>query len=337
MERRAKQNCFYGLFYQIIVSPWFNFVIYMLIFCSSLTLALYTYDQSEAEREVIEIFDYCYTTVFVLEMICKLIGLGPRLYLKDGFNILDGLIVLLSLADIILFNTVLSKDSGSVEVSAIMALRLLRVMRLARIWKQFQTMLRQIQSSIRDTAIFSLLLFVFLFIFSLLGMELFAYSVFADEDEGLVVGQEAIFNNYRESGMTNLISPVRNFNNIGLSMLHAFALFMGDDWFQKIALYTRAGEAQGTFAKTLAYTYFVCIILLGHVVLQALLTALLLKNFEQSISEDHEAENEQTRKAIEEEEDSNNEDDDMKKLTLDKCKRILDRVVAFFNSTFTGN
>ena len=213
----------------------------MLIFCSSLTLALYTYDQSEAEREVIEIFDYCYTTVFVLEMICKLIGLGPRLYLKDGFNILDGLIVLLSLADIILFNTVLSKDSGSVEVSAIMALRLLRVMRLARIWKQFQTMLKQIKSSIRDTAIFSLLLFVFLFIFSLLGMELFSYQVFYSEEEELVVGTETIYDTYEESGTTNLISPVRNFNTIGSSMLHSFALFIGDDWYAKTALYIRAG------------------------------------------------------------------------------------------------
>ena len=86
---------------------------------------------------MIEILDYCYTSAFVIEMICKIIGLGPQLYVKDAFNILDAIIVLLSVLDIILFNTVLSKDSGSVEVSAIMALRLLRVMRLARIWKQF--------------------------------------------------------------------------------------------------------------------------------------------------------------------------------------------------------
>lgn len=68
-------------------------------------------------------------------MIFKLIGLGPRLYLKDRFNILDALIVLLSVADIVIFNTILSKDDGSEAVSAIMALRLLRVTRLARIWK----------------------------------------------------------------------------------------------------------------------------------------------------------------------------------------------------------
>ena len=141
-ERRAKLHFANACFYRIIVHPIFNFTIYLLIFCSSLTLAMYKHDQTQAERDVIEILDYCYTAAFVIELFCKLIGLGPLLYVKDAFNILDAVIVLLSVLDIILFNTVLSKDSGSVEVSAIMALRLLRVMRLARIWKQFQTMLK---------------------------------------------------------------------------------------------------------------------------------------------------------------------------------------------------
>ena len=44
-ERRAKQNGVYELCYRIIINPWFNFVIYTLIFLSSLTIALYTYDQ----------------------------------------------------------------------------------------------------------------------------------------------------------------------------------------------------------------------------------------------------------------------------------------------------
>ena len=124
--------------------------------------------------------DYIYTFTFVVEFICKMIGIGPYLYVKDPFNILDALIVLISLVDSILFATVLDKDDGSDVVNAIMAVRLLRVIRLARIWKQFQKMLNQIKASISDTSVFSLLLFVFLFIFALLGTELFAYSIFFD-------------------------------------------------------------------------------------------------------------------------------------------------------------
>ena len=68
-------------------------------------------------------------------MIFKLVGLGPKLYVSDPFNILDAVIVLLSIVDIILFHTILSGSDGSSFLSAMMAFRLLRVMRLARIWK----------------------------------------------------------------------------------------------------------------------------------------------------------------------------------------------------------
>lgn len=175
---RARKHFCYAIFYRIIASPTFNFIIYLIIFCSSLTLALYRYDQSETEFAVIEALDHYYTVAFVTEMICKLIGLGPRIYFKDPFNILDAFVTLLSIADVLLFATVVSKDTDSDWLIALMALRLLRVSRMARIWKQFQSMLNQIKSSIMDTSVFTVFLFVFLFIFALLGMELFAYSIF---------------------------------------------------------------------------------------------------------------------------------------------------------------
>ena len=72
-------------------------------------------------------------------------------------------------------------------------------------------------------------------------MELFSYRVFYSEEEELVVGQDNIYETYEDSGTANLISPVRNFDTIGSSMLHTFALFMGDDWYAKTAIYIRAG------------------------------------------------------------------------------------------------
>ena len=77
-------------------------------------------------------------------MICKLIGLGPRLYISDTFNILDALIVIMSVIDFIVTNTVLDRKQGSKIFNAMIAFRLLRVLRLARIWKQFKRMLSQI-------------------------------------------------------------------------------------------------------------------------------------------------------------------------------------------------
>ncbi len=47
MQLRAKKNRIYGLFYDIVISVTFNFLIYFLILGNTITLALYRFDQSE--------------------------------------------------------------------------------------------------------------------------------------------------------------------------------------------------------------------------------------------------------------------------------------------------
>ena len=78
-------------------------------------------------------------------MVCKMIGLGAKLYIKDKFNIFDASIVLLSLVDLILFNFIFKgKSDDDIMVSLIKVLRLLRVVRLARIWRSFRAILQTI-------------------------------------------------------------------------------------------------------------------------------------------------------------------------------------------------
>ena len=141
-EVRAYSSYLYGVVYKIVVHPIFNCFIYLLIFGSSVTLALHSYDQSEEELKVIEGFDYFFTAVFIAEMILKLIGLGPKFYVKDPFNVFDAIIVMISVADIILFNTVFRDEKNEgFGINSLKALRLLRILRLARIWRAFQIML----------------------------------------------------------------------------------------------------------------------------------------------------------------------------------------------------
>ena len=51
------------------------------------------------------------------------------------------------------------------------------LMGLAKTWKRFELLLETMGSTLRDIASFSVLLLLFIFIFSLLGMELFAHKV----------------------------------------------------------------------------------------------------------------------------------------------------------------
>jgi len=71
-------------------------------------------------------------------------------------------------------------------LQAIRAMRLLRVIKLARSWTKLQDILSKTIKSMKDIGNFGVLLFLFLYIYSLLGMQLFANYIRFDEDEVII-------------------------------------------------------------------------------------------------------------------------------------------------------
>ena len=66
--------------------------------------------------------------------------------------------------------------SAGEAMNAFRAMRLLRVLKLARLWGALAKILSQTMASLKDLTYYAALLFLFMFIFALLGMELFAES-----------------------------------------------------------------------------------------------------------------------------------------------------------------
>jgi len=118
--------------------------------------------------------------IFLAEMIIKLIGLGPKEYVRDNFNKFDGITVVLTTVEQVIDYGNFSSISTGGAISAFRAVRLLRVLKLARSWTSFQVIIKKIGDSLQDIVYFSLLLFLFLYISALLGMELFAGRVVLD-------------------------------------------------------------------------------------------------------------------------------------------------------------
>ena len=110
-------------------------------------------------------------------MIIKLLGLGLKGYVRDKFNLFDCVIVVISTVEIVLKLASIDGLSSGGAISAFRGIRLLRVFKLARSWKSFQMMLIKIGKSLKDISNFSVLLFLFMFTYALLGMELFAHRV----------------------------------------------------------------------------------------------------------------------------------------------------------------
>ena len=74
-------------------------------------------------------------------------------------------------------------------MSALRALRLLRVVKLSRHWTAFQEILIIMVQSLADISNFTVLLLLTLYILALLGMEIFSYTVFYDVEGNPVFGE----------------------------------------------------------------------------------------------------------------------------------------------------
>lgn len=85
------------------------------------------------------ILNTVFVWVFTAEMFVKIIGLGINNYARDKFNLFDCLIVIVSLVDFALSLSIETETEGESDgiMSAFRALRLLRVVKLARHWKAF--------------------------------------------------------------------------------------------------------------------------------------------------------------------------------------------------------
>jgi hypothetical protein len=141
-------------------------------------------------------------------MLLKLIGLGPRGYVRSKWNVFDGIIVIVSAVEIILSNAggASSFTSGG-TISAFRAFRLLRALRLARSWTSLRKLINIISAAFSDMGYFSILILLFIFIYALLGMELFAHFIKYEGE-----------------------SPRENFDDFFHSFISIFIVLVGDDW-----------------------------------------------------------------------------------------------------------
>lgn len=85
---------------------------------------------------LLEKVNIAFTIIFTLEMIIKLIALGIKGYFRGTwFNSFDCLIVIASLIDLILTNTILRSSGKDVKINLVTALRALRLLRVFKLAK----------------------------------------------------------------------------------------------------------------------------------------------------------------------------------------------------------
>ena len=118
-------------------------------------------------RNTTECFFLPVVTVFVVEMVLKILGLGINVYFGSGWNIYDFSVTLLSVCGVIILSVVPS----FVYVVILRPLRLLRLFKLKKRYRDVFGTLVLLTPLMCSTAIVMLVLYYF---FAIIGMELFA-------------------------------------------------------------------------------------------------------------------------------------------------------------------
>lgn len=82
-----------------------------------------------------------FIAIFTVELIIKLLGEGVIMYLRDNFNAFDLLIIIVSYVDLVIThnkgNINTQKFSSIAGILSLRAFRILRIFKIAKIWRSF--------------------------------------------------------------------------------------------------------------------------------------------------------------------------------------------------------
>ncbi|XP_067412383.1 sodium channel protein type 4 subunit alpha [Emydura macquarii macquarii] len=152
----------------IVMDPFVDLGITICIVLNTLFMAMEHYPMTEEFENVLSVGNLVFTGIFTAEMVLKLIALDPYEYFQQGWNIFDSIIVTLSLVELGLANV-----QG---LSVLRSFRLLRVFKLAKSWPTLNMLIKIIGNSVGALGNLTLVLAIIVFIFAVVGMQLFGKS-----------------------------------------------------------------------------------------------------------------------------------------------------------------
>uniref|UniRef100_A0A671YMH7 Calcium channel, voltage-dependent, T type, alpha 1H subunit a n=1 Tax=Sparus aurata TaxID=8175 RepID=A0A671YMH7_SPAAU len=237
---------------RIVESKYFNRGIMIAILVNTLSMGIEYHQQPEGLTDVLEISNIVFTSMFVLEMGFMLLAFGLFGYIRNPYNIFDSIIVIISVWEIIG-----QADGG---LSVLRTFRLLRVLKLVRFLPALRRQLVVLMKTMDNVATFCMLLMLFIFTFSILGMHLFGCK----------------FSLKTENGDT--IPDRKNFDTLLWAIVTVFQILTQEDW--NVVLYNGMAST-----SPWAALYFVALMTFGNYVLFNLLVAILVEGFQAEVSD----------------------------------------------------
>jgi len=198
-------------FHTLVTKPKFDHVIMGCIIANTCFMSVRHFGQPYWVEMTLTVVNLIFAVIFTVEMVLKLIGLQWR-YFDDGWNMFDFSIVIATDVFIVVRYTT---ELDLVSLATVMrTFRVLRVFRLIQSAKELRKLINTLIISLPQLANIAMLLLLCLFIFAVMGVQMFATVAFQD-----AYNEHANFQNFGVAILTLMRSTTgENWNGIMYSM-----------------------------------------------------------------------------------------------------------------------
>ncbi|XP_035864376.1 voltage-dependent L-type calcium channel subunit alpha-1D isoform X3 [Sander lucioperca] len=267
----------------------FYWLVLLLVFLNTVASASEHYGQPKWLTEMQERANKILLLLFTLEMLMKMYAFGLQIYFMALFNRFDCFVVCGGILETLLVEMEFIPPIG---ISVLRCIRLLRIFKMTRHWAALSDLVNSLLNSMKAICSLLLLLFLFLIIFALLGMQLFGGKF-----------------NFDETQMKR-----STFDSFPQALLTCFQILTGEDW--NAVMYDGIMAYGGPiFPNMVVCIYFVILFVCGNYILLNVFLAIAVDNLaggggKTKVEEKKEEEEEWDDDEEKEDEDAANEEDD---------------------------
>ncbi|XP_073771749.1 calcium channel, voltage-dependent, L type, alpha 1D subunit, a isoform X28 [Danio rerio] len=246
-NRLCRRNCRLA-----VKSVPFYWLVIILVFLNTLTISSEHYNQPMWLTQVQDVANKVLLAMFTCEMLVKMYSLGLQAYFVSLFNRFDCFVVCGGITETILVEFEIMSPLG---ISVFRCVRLLRIFKVTRHWASLSNLVASLLNSMKSIASLLLLLFLFIIIFSLLGMQVFGGKFNFDETQ----------------------TKRSTFDNFPQALLTVFQILTGEDW--NAVMYDGIMAYGGPSSSgMIVCIYFIILFICGNYILLNVFLAIAVDN-----------------------------------------------------------
>jgi len=228
----------------------------------------------------LDYIEWGFLAIFTLEILLKIYAFGFRMFISKYWNMFDTIIIVSAFIFDIVDEARGDNDDANIILDVLLILRVLRIIKIFHGVDSFKMILNTIMHILPSLLTYVGVLFVFVYMFAIVGMEAFKNKISffgpntynTTETEKRWCGNENLENSlfYREKYCAN------NFNDIGSAIVVLFELLIVNQWHVIAQGYVLATGTRATRLFFISY-HMISVIIILNIFTAFVLEAFLLE------------------------------------------------------------